>query len=128
MEGTSLEDLGEVLTEISGGIADINVKLLTFNFGFAKPFGEYLGGAPWDILAIEDLNDLLSNRSTRISCSIKTSDMSTMQQRLIQKRLKAIRLATGVVWRQTMLREFDNALEAGQITLFARPSSGEPFD
>ncbi len=49
------------------------------------------------------------------------------EQRLQKRRLMAIADATGVVWRQIMVPEFNNALEAGQITLYARRTADGAF-
>lgn len=129
-EGTSLDDLGATLTEISGASeAHVNAKAQTFDFGFIEPMGSYVGGPPWLILSsAERRKELIEPPLDPEMLFDKNFRYVDDEERRVERRQhRAMVLATGVVWRRTMVPEFNNAVEAGQITLFARPTARGPF-
>jgi hypothetical protein len=132
-EGTSLDDLAATLTEKSGAIeAHINPEAQTFGFGFISftgQGGQYWGGPPWQFLASDEVREELIDQQPgpEILFDKNLRLMDDEEVRAERQRSRVIALATGLVWRQTMVREFNNAVEAGQITLFARPTAREPF-
>jgi hypothetical protein len=97
----SLRQLTTILEQKSGAHkAEINPTTGTFSFEFADKRVE--GGPPWAILERPE----------------KTSG-----------KLDAVRNATGLVWRQIMLRAFDRAVSAEAVMLYARmQAASAPFE
>jgi len=128
---SSVPELQAVLKDTSGATrVEINVVLCTFTFQFAQR-GSISSGPPWAIL--EEVDDTRSSPNPRADAEIlfnkaglvRVNDDEAEKARL---EVDAVREATGLVWRQLMLREFDRAIAANEIVLYARVGSAiAPF-
>ena len=121
-----------VLKEHSGAVhVEIDQALCTFNFQFS-PGGSSWGGPPWAL--IEQIDGARSTSDPRADAEalfnkeglVRINDEEAEQARL---EFEAVRKATGLVWHQFMLREFDRAVAANEIALHARVGSAiAPFE
>ena len=126
-----------VLKEHSGAVrVEIDPAQCTFVFQFFRS-GAIWGGPPWELL--EDIHGARPSRDPRADAEalfnkeglVRASDEEAEQG---LREHDAVRRATGLVWRQYMLHEFNRAVAANEIALFARvgsaiaPYEALPFD
>jgi hypothetical protein len=94
-----------------------------FSFFFTGNGSTLIGGPPWTILndpgdaAVATDPPIDTETLTNAESFVRMDDEQAAHQ---SKRFRAIREATGLVWRQFMLRAFDHAVSTGAIRLYAR--------
>ena len=127
----SLPRLEATLKEVSGAaIVEIDLALCTFVFQFLDG-GSTWAGPPWELLKQIDGAKIsadpradaeaLFNKRGLVKVSAEEAEKARLE-------FEAVRKAIGLVWRQFMLREFDRAIAANEIALFARVDSAiAPF-
>jgi hypothetical protein len=127
----SLNELTEILKKVSGAdTVEIDTNMSTFSFSFVDHDhgASCYGGTPWAIL--EDIRTIkldprLEDEAVFDSGGfLKIGDEEAARQ---ASRLKAVREATSLVWRQRILRDFDRAVSMGAVTLYARPALSRGF-
>src|SRR5436190_13916904 len=84
-----------------------------------------MGGPPWTILSADtaikpDPPVAAAETATNAEGFVRIDDAQTARQ---SSRYRAVREATGLVWRQFMLRIFDRAVSSGAVVLYARKQS-----
>jgi hypothetical protein len=123
---TTLSELAKMLENKSGACqAEIDPAGLVFSFHFVDRGATVISGPPWGIL--EQLRELALNPDPGLDgealfdkegfVSISISDEEATRA---SKQYRAVQDATGLVWRQYMLRSFDRAVSAGAVVLYAR--------
>jgi len=129
---TSLPQLQAILKEASGAAnVDIDATKCTFVFQFSHN-GSTWGGPPWALL--ENIDGARPGHDPRADgeAVFNKADLvraSAEEVEIGLREFDAVRRATGLVWRQFMLREFDRAIAANEIALFARVGSAiAPFE
>jgi hypothetical protein len=135
---TSLATLQTILKEQSGAAdVEIDTAQCTFVFHFYQRTASTWGGPPWELL--EKIDGTESSHDPRADAEalfnkeglVRASDEET--ERGLHEH-DAVRRATGLVWRQYILRDFGRAVAANEIALFARigssvaPYEALPFD
>jgi hypothetical protein len=135
MEATvmSLPQLHAILKETSGATrVEIDQAQCTFVFQFSHR-GSTWGGPPWALL--ENIDQAKPSPDPRADAEalfnkvglVRVGDEEAAAIGLREH--GAVRRATGLVWRQYMLREFDRAVAASEIALLARVGSAiAPFE
>ena len=121
----SLEQLAELLKEKSGATtAKIDPRAATFTFTFraSRRGAVCYGGSPW--LLLEEIKPVASDprhdsRSSFCEGGFR-SRMSESDAANEAHRSKSIREATGLVWRQFLLRDSPRAVATGEAVLLAR--------
>ena len=128
----SLPELQAILKEESGAAqVEIDPAQCTFVFQFSNGSSTW-GGPPWEL--IEQINgakaapdprqdaEALFNKVGLVRASAEEAEKARLE-------FEAVRKATSLVWRQYMLREFDRAIAANEIALYARVGSAiAPFE
>jgi hypothetical protein len=129
---TSLAQLHAILKERSDAThVEIDPAACTFSFQFIQT-GSCWGGAPWSLL--ESTDELKTSDDPRTNAEAlfnKVGLVRVSPEEAERARLEfdAVRRATGLVWRQFMLRGFDRAIAANEIAVFARFGSAiAPFE
>jgi hypothetical protein len=132
---TSLDQLEQILAEKSGADrVQINQADSTFSFWFGpRQTGGgtcLISGSPWIILEYErreiTVDPRLEGEALFDPKCITVDDETAARD---GKRYRAVCKATGLVWRQYMLRELDHAISRGAISLYARPHAvSAPFE
>ena len=128
----SLDELENILMEKTGALdAMIDRDKGTFSFAFYSPgVKSLMSGPPWALLYPPDAP---LNSDPRLDAEalfnkeglVRSSDEDAARH---SKQDGAIRDATGLVWRQYMLRTFDRAILARRVMLSARiQSPSAPF-
>jgi hypothetical protein len=112
----SFRELAALLQSKSGAVAaEIDPDAATFSFYFRVGTAETAcGGPPWAIIeepSREERNpdprlDAVSNQEGFVGVSNDEAEPS-------DKQFQAVRQATGLVWRQFMVRAFDRAVSMG---------------
>jgi hypothetical protein len=121
----SIRRLTQILEEKSGASrADIDSGTLTFSFSFLGNGSTSIGGPPWTILS-EDAaaNPNLPGEAATVTNAegfVRIDDAPAARD---SNRHRAVRVASGLVWRQFMLRAFDRAVASGAAVLYARRQS-----
>ena len=124
---SSLEQLAELLKETSGATTvkiDPRGGTFTFTFCATRRGAACYGGTPWDLLG--DINESASGPRHDAEAMFAKAGFVGMSESDASNeahRLKAIREATGLVWRQFLLRDFDHAVATGEAVLLARVRS-----
>jgi hypothetical protein len=122
--GYSLEQLTKILQEQSQACkVEINVVDGTFSFFFHSPQhgASCWGGPPWAILGQPTDSAINSNPRFDAEALFNKEGFVRIdgdQEGAVQ--FDAARKATGLVWRQFMLRAFDRAVSLKRATLYAR--------
>jgi hypothetical protein len=118
-------DLIDLLREKSGADrVEIDTTGMEPTFGFAWADGCRLGGPPWAILAEMVVAPLcFAGDRTHSQPPANIRPATAREQAVSAARCQAVRAATGLVWRQLMVRQFDRAVMAGAVLLYARPGS-----
>ena len=129
---TSLPQLHAILKETSGAThVKIDPARCAFVFQFSHG-GSTWGGPPWALLGnIEEAKPSLDPRADAEALFNKEGlvRIGDEEAAIGLREHGAVRRATGLVWRQYMLREFDRAVAANEIALFARVGSAiAPFE
>ena len=116
--------LTQMLEEKSGATrAEIDSGVLTFSFFFVGNGSTLIGGPPWTILnesaetAVSPDPPVAAEAATNAEEFVRIDDEQAARQ---SKRYRAVREATGLVWRQFMLRAFDRAVSSEAVMLYAR--------
>ena len=121
----SIDRLTQMLEEKSGAArAEINSRTLTFSFAFVDNGATSISGLPWTILS-EDIAvnfdpPVAAETATTAEGFVRIDDEQAARQ---SNRYRAVRDATGLVWRQFMVRAFDRAVSSGVVLLYARRQS-----
>ena len=128
---SSLPKLLAVLKETSGATrVEIDPALFTFTFHFIQS-GSCWGGPPWALIeSIDEPKTSLDPRASAEAFFTKDGLVRVSPEETERARLEfdAVRRATGLVWRQFMLREFDRAIGANEVASYARIGSAiAPF-
>ena len=121
----SVGQLTKILERESGAlVAEINLTSSTFSFSFDVHGGaSSIGGPPWAIIeaprktAADFDPQIDAEAPSNTEGFVRIGDEEAVGY---AKQLDDVRKATGLVWRQYMLRAFDRAVSAGAIVLFAR--------
>ena len=129
---TSLPQLHAILKETSGATrVEIDPAQCTFVFQFSHR-GSTWGGPPWALLEnIYEAKPSLDPRADAEALFNKEGLVTVGDEEAAigLREHGAVRRATGLVWRQYMLHEFDRAVAANEIALFARVGSAiAPFE
>ena len=133
MEATvmSLPQLHAILKEASGATrVEIDPAQCTFVFQFSHR-GSTWGGPPWGLL--ENIDQARPSSDPRADAEALFNKVGLVrvgeeEAAIGLREHGAVRRATGLVWRQYTLREFDRAVAANEIALFARVGSAiAPF-
>ena len=121
----SIRQLTKMLEEESGAKkVEINPTSSSFSFSFEFDGGaSSMGGSPWAI--IEEPPETAGNFDPRLNAEalfnteglVRIGDEEAARY---AKQFDAVRKATGLVWRQFMLRAFDHAVSTGAAVLYAR--------
>jgi len=132
---TSVEAVEQILAEKSGAErVEIDPKGATFSFWFGPPQTgggtSVISGSPWVILDWEQRETAVDPRREAEDLfdprCITVDDQTAARE---AKRYRAICRATGLVWRQYMLRSFDRAVSRGTAMLIGRPKTfSAPFE
>jgi hypothetical protein len=129
---TPLPELAKILEDKSGACkAEIDPTRLVFLFHFYADRATIIsGGAPWAILEQPRETtfnpdpqleaEALFNKEEFVKRGFVNISISDEEAARLSKRDRAIREATGLVWRQYMLRSFDRAASIGAVVLYAR--------
>jgi hypothetical protein len=127
----SVRKLTRMLEEKTGARkAEINPTSSTFSFSF--DFDGVISGPPWAI--IEEPRETAASSDPRVNAEalfntkgfVRIGDAEAVRH---AEQLDAVRKATGLVWRQFMLRAFDRAVSTGAVVLFARIQAvSAPFE
>jgi hypothetical protein len=119
----SIRRLTRMLKEKSGATeVDIDPGALTFSFSFVDKGATVFGGPPWAILS----EDRAVSTDPPVAAETETNMFVMIdgeQAAVESKRFRAVREATGLVWRQLMLRAFDRAVSTRAVALYARTQS-----
>lgn len=128
-----LSRLAKILEDTSGANrAEISTSTSTLLFYFTDGAIRCFSGTPWAIL--EDRPEMAIEPDPRMDAEllfskgpwVRTTDQEAWRS---AKQLEAVRKATGLVWRQYMLRAFDRAVSTGAVVLYARTQVvSAPFD
>jgi hypothetical protein len=123
----SLSELTKMLKQKSGATdAEINPEEGTFSFLFSGSGAASWGGPPWAVLGegreVADQPDPRSDAEALFNKEglVRVGDEAAARG---AQHWKAIREASGLVWRQFMLHEFDRAISTHAIILQARTES-----
>jgi hypothetical protein len=123
----ALDQLAEMLKEESGAReVQIDPHDGTFLFSAQSFSGgaSCTGGPPWAMLATlpHDADPQLETKAKALlnKKGFVLTRVSDEQAAFVAERYEAIRTATGLVWRQFMLRSFDRAVSSTLVKLFAR--------
>lgn len=124
----SLDELTSLLRENSHARdVEIDQDKGHFWFRFDLPSGgvSSAGGAPWVILAKPDQRGMIDPRLEAEALFnsdgiVRISDEEAAQG---ARQSDAVRKATGLVWRQYMVRAFDRSVAQGRVKLYARVQS-----
>lgn len=124
----SLEELTSLLRETTHARAvEIDQDRGHFWFRFAHPGGgaSSWGGAPWVILAEPDQRVVIDPRIEvealfNSDGIVRISDEEAARG---ARQSDAVHKATGLVWRQYMLRAFDRSVAQGRVKIYARVES-----
>jgi hypothetical protein len=130
----SVRVLTRMLEEKTGARkAEINPTSCTFSFSFdIDGVASLMSGPPWAI--IEEPRETAASFDPRLDAEalfntegfVRIGDEEAVSH---AEQLDAVRKATGLVWRQFMLRAFDRAVSTGAVVLFARiQATSSPFD
>jgi hypothetical protein len=121
----STRQLTQMLKEKSGASrADVDLGTLTFSFSFLGNGSTLIGGPPWTILSEDGAGNpdlpVAAEALTNAEGFVRIDNEPAARQ---SNRYRAVRAATGLVWRQFMVRAFDRAVASGAVLLYARPQS-----
>jgi hypothetical protein len=130
----SVRVLTRMLEEKTGARkAEINPTSCTFSFSFdIDGVASLMSGPPWAI--IEEPRETAASFDPRLDAEalfntegfVRIGDEEAVSH---AEQLDAVRKATGLVWRQFMLRAFDRAVSTGAVVLFARiQATSAPFE
>jgi hypothetical protein len=120
----SIRRLTRMLEEMSGATrAEIDLGMLAFSFFFVGNGSTLIGGPPWTIL--NGSGETAVNPDPRVAAEgifnaegfARIDDEQAARQ---SHRYRAVREASGLVWRQFMLRVFDRAVSTGAVVLYAQ--------
>lgn len=121
----SVRQLTKMLEENTGARkAEINLTSFTFSFSFDFGGGaSSMVGPPWAL--IEEPRDTATSFDPGLDAEalfnsegfVRIDDEEAVRH---AKQLDAVRKATGLVWRQFMVRAFDHAVSTGALVLYAR--------
>jgi hypothetical protein len=131
----SRRQLTKMLKENSGAhSAEIEPTTLTFSFDFTDPSrrgSTGFGGPPWSILCEPQDMDISAEPllvAEALSSGVGLVRMGPEEAERSRRERRLIRTATGLVFRQFMLRDFDRAVSTGAALLYARtPGVSAPF-
>jgi len=119
----SIRRLTRMLKEESGATGvNIDTDALIFSFLFVDNGATSFGGPPWAILS----EDRAVSRDPPVAAETETNVFVRIdgeQAARESNRYRAVRKATGLVWRQFMLRAFDRAVSTRAVALYARTQS-----
>lgn len=114
------------LLEAKSGANTVTIDTTFGKFSFQLADGSTIAGTPWAILPESQKTDTdidpriyaesLFNREGLVRVNDEEAVKNT-------KQFDAVRRATGLVWRQSMLGMFDRSVSIGSLVLYARPDS-----
>jgi hypothetical protein len=130
----SVRQLTKMLEEETGAQkAEINLNSFTFSFSFDVGGGaSSISGPPWAL--IEEPRETAASFDPRLDAEalfnsegfVRIDDEEAVRH---ANQLDAVRKATGLVWRQFMVRGFDRAVSTGAVVLYARIQAvSAPFE
>ena len=128
----SVGQLTKMLEEDTGARkAEINLTSFTFTFSFDSDRGaSSMCGAPWAL--IEEPRETSFDPRLDAEALFNTEGLVRIgDEEAIRhaRQLDAVRKATGLVWRQFMIRAFDRAVSTGAVVLYARIQAvSAPFE
>jgi hypothetical protein len=128
----SLPRLIDILKEESGANhVEIDPDQCTFTFQFSGDRSVW-GGKPWTFLEDISRSKLAAHLKEDTETLFNKNGFVTISDAEAAEgvnKLTAIRAATGLVWRQFILREFNRAIARNGVSLFARIESPlAPFE
>jgi hypothetical protein len=115
--------LTQMLEEKSGATrAEIDSSASIFSFFFDDNGSMSISGPPWTILSggTAHTPQVPTRTAPNAEGFVRIDDEQAAHQ---SSRYQAVREATGLVWRQFMVRDFDRAVSSGVVVLYARPQS-----
>jgi hypothetical protein len=118
-----LEELADLLIRnTSARAVEIDPKAASFTFSFvtAENGAESVGGPPWALLDGPDRGTADGHSTTDVDSTLEGAEVQFQVTPDAVTREKRIRAATGLVWRQIMLRDFGKAVESGAVIVWAR--------
>jgi hypothetical protein len=122
---SALGELTKMLKERTGAYeAKIDLDKCTFSFSFHSAGGgaSCMGGPPWTIL--QELGDAAVNIDPRLNANALFNKEGVRiredKSARYAKENDAVREATGLVWRQFVLRAFNRVVSTGAVLLYAR--------
>ena len=114
------------LLEAKSGANTATIDTTFGKFSFQLADGSTIAGTPWAILRVSKKTDTdIDPRIYAESLFNREGLVRVNDEEVVKntKQFDAVRRATGLVWRQSMLGMFDRSVSIGSLVLYARPGS-----